>query len=63
MVWCTLCLTNYKPLAYRASTPAIAAAAIVPPRYRVRTMALANVVWSVVIDFMAHRSQPRVIRC
>ena len=37
--------------------------AIVPPRYRVRTMALANVVWSVVIDFMAHRSQPRVIRC
>ena len=33
--------------------------ALVPSHYRVRTMAVANVLWSVVIDFMAHRSQPR----
>ena len=33
--------------------------ALVPSHYRVRTMAVANVLWSVVIDFMAHRSQPK----
>ena len=36
--------------------------AIIPPHFRVRTMALANVAWSVIIDFMAHRSQPRAIQ-
>ena len=35
--------------------------ALVPPQYRVRTMAMANMVWSVAIDFMAHRSQPREV--
>ena len=31
--------------------------AMIPPQYRVRTMAMANVAWSVIIDFMAHRSR------
>ena len=33
--------------------------ALVPAQYRVRTMALANTAWSVIIDYMAHRSKPR----
>ena len=33
--------------------------AMIPPQYRVRTMAFANVAWSVIIDYMAHRGQPR----
>lgn len=36
--------------------------AMIPPHYRVRTMAFANVAWSVIIDFMAHRAQPRAER-
>lgn len=35
--------------------------AYVPPRFRVRTMAAANVAWSVIIDYMAHRSKPQVL--
>ena len=33
--------------------------ALVPAQYRVRTMAAANTAWSVIIDYMAHRSKPR----
>ena len=36
--------------------------AVVPPQYRVRTMAFANMAWSVIIDYMAHRGQPRVAK-
>ena len=32
--------------------------AMVPQQYHVRTMAAANVAWSVIIDYMAHRSKP-----
>ena len=33
--------------------------ALVPAQYRVRTIAAANMAWSVIIDYMAHRSKPR----
>ena len=33
--------------------------ALVPAQYRVRTMAAANTAWSVIIDYMAHRSKPK----
>ena len=36
--------------------------AVVPAQYRVRVMAMANVVWSVAIDYLAHRSQPQANR-
>ena len=36
--------------------------AVVPPQYRVRTMAFANMAWSVIIDYMAHRGQPRAAK-
>ena len=32
--------------------------ALVPARYRVRTTAAASMAWSVIIDYMAHRSKP-----
>ncbi|EOD26845.1 hypothetical protein EMIHUDRAFT_236390 [Emiliania huxleyi CCMP1516] len=34
--------------------------AYVRPQYRVRLMAVANTVWSVLIDYMAHRSKGRL---
>ena len=33
--------------------------ALVPTQYRVRTTAAANMAWSVIIDYLAHRSKPR----
>ena len=32
--------------------------AFVPPARRVQVMACGNVLWNVVIDYLAHRSQP-----
>ena len=32
--------------------------ALVPPARRVQVMACGNVLWNVVIDYLAHRSQP-----
>eukprot|EP00966_Prymnesium_polylepis_P065773 1526267-Prymnesium_polylepis.1 len=34
--------------------------AYIMPQYRVRLMAAANTVWSVLIDYMAHRSKARL---
>ena len=33
--------------------------ALVPAQYRVRFIAAASTAWSVIIDYMAHRSKPR----
>lgn len=33
--------------------------ALVPAAYRVRTVAAASMAWSVIIDYLAHRSKPR----